>query len=1052
MERSASVWMFNSGDTFAGNPKWLFVYVTKFRPDITAYWLCETEATAEYVRGLGYQAYTFADRRVTRIQARTGVYVVNQVKEQIPDALRGAVFLNLWHGVGIKGVERAMNQGYLEERIAKKYIRHNQLYRNNQLFLATSELMERNFRRQLGLDEESVIRGGYPQNLYPAQIGGYATFDHDVRARRGLSADARIAVYAPTPRRTTTPDFLGRAFPDMERLVQELERTNTLLILKMHPHMGKDRYFAQLRDSFGDRPHLMFWDNSEDLYEIFGQVDLAIMDYSSILYDLLAAGVRNVVRYIFDYDDQNGNDVVATGFDYLEMSCGTIATSFEELLCTLGETNRVDDERLAELDEVFWGYSDEQTLERIVERALEYRPRDIQLPTLHTFDVFDTVIHRRGVTPGSVFQYVKQRMQVSTLGFDQFVVDRYPEVRKQAETAERDRRRRQPALVRDAVLEVTFEEIHDRIADVYALTPEQSSALREWEIEGELASVIPDPERIEQIERLRAQGCSVHLISDMYLPRETVGSLLERADPRLAALPLHLSSDTREQKATKSLYLKLYREIGYDFAEWVHHGDAEWGDVKQATAMGITVDQIPPTRFDPFEMEVMGSMPTYDGHLYAAMLRDFRLAGPHTEEEDFAFLHVGTYLVPYVDWALRDAQRRGYRTLYFVSRDGHHLKRIADTLIRERGLDLRTAYLYGSRSVWRVASQIDGLDEDLFEPHGDFLNVTTVAALLVNARLDRPTFDRMFPQFDALTDADLTDAETRRTIVAALSGSQAFRDHLLRAAARERELAVRYLRQEMDLDEPFGVVEYWGSGYTQTCLARLVVEAAGREIDTPVYYARAVRSTEGHAVRHRFTTANYVMLFVEAIFANLPHSTVLSYRDVDGRVEAVVEPRQNAGELHETLDRVLPEHARQYAALQVLDPSRFAQDVFRSGFTYYARHRKAEVFLRNLAPLQDAVGVGAQEVEFAPAMTRADLKAHKAGDSFRPKTRSMPLTLARSSEWVRVNYNFHTEPKGKTPTWKKGALRGRALVRTGYRTARARLQQPDDAGELTPEQ
>lgn len=1029
--RSKTVWTFNSGDTFTGNPKWLFVYVTRFRPDITAYWLCETEATARYVRGLGYQAVTFTDSKAASIMARTGVYVVNQVKEVIPEELRGSVFLNLWHGVGIKGVERAMNKGYLEERIAKKYIRHNRLYRNNQLFLCTSETMEANFRRQLGLDEPSVIRGGYPQNLYPKEIGGYSSFDHDVLRRRGLPAHTRIALYAATPRRTATPDFLRQAFPDMERLVQRLEETDTLLILKMHPHMTKDRYFAQLKESFGSNPNLMFWDNTEDIYEIFPKIDLAVMDYSSIMYDLMAAGVTDFIRYIFDYDD--GNEVVADGFDYLSLSCGTIAGDFDALIDALGQDNRVPQERLAELDEIFWGYSSADSLGHIVDRALAYEVRDIALPTLHTFDVFDTVIHRRGVTPGSVFQYVKQRMQVSDLGFGEYVVSRYPEIRQQAERSERDRRRRRPELVAEGLLEITYDEIHDRIADVYGLDERQSAALREWEIEGELASVIPDRKMIERVERLQAEGSPVLLISDMYLPREVVVRLLEKADPRLAALPLYLSSDTREQKATKTLYLKLYREIGYDFAEWIHHGDAPHGDVKQARAMGITVDQIPRTKFPSFEAEVMRDIVTWDGHLYAGMLRDFNRERRRSPQEAFAFNHVAAYLVPYVNWALDDALRRGYRTLYFVSRDGHHLKRIADALIDERGLELRTHYIYGSRTVWRLASQIDELDEDLFEPHGDFFNVRSLRALLGSARMNKEQFSVMFPEFSALTDSDLQNKETRAAVLAALSASPRFREHLLAAAARERAIAVHYLRQEIDLDEPFALVEYWGSGYTQTCLARLMIEAAGREIDTPVYYSRAVRPTEGHAVRHRFTSATYSMLFVEAVFANLDHSTVLSYREVNGTVRPMIMSRDHNAPLHNALTTWLPEHARRYARLPALDPDRLNRDVFRSGFNYYTRHPKSPVFIRNLAPLQDAVGIGAEEEEFAPGMSRAALKLHLAGESFHGRTRSMPMSLARSSEWVRVNYNLATEPKGRTPTWKKGALLGRAFVRTGYR-------------------
>ncbi|MBB2891340.1 CDP-glycerol glycerophosphotransferase (TagB/SpsB family)/FMN phosphatase YigB (HAD superfamily) [Flexivirga oryzae] len=1040
------MWMFNCGDTFSGNPKWLFIYVQKFRPDITAYWLCETEQTAAYVRSLGYRALTFKDPEAPRIQAKTGVYVVNQVKEYIPDELRGAVFLNVWHGVGVKGIERAMNKGYLEERIAKKYIRYNKLYRDNQLFLVTSKMMEEHFIRQIGLDDDTIIRGGYPQNIYPKEIGGYASYDHDVLTRRGLPEGTRVAVYAATPRRSSTPDFLRRALPDMDRLVAQLEATNTLLILKMHPHMGKDRYFAQLREAYGHHPYLMFWDNSEDIYEIFPRIDLAIMDYSSILYDLLAAGVQNFVRYIFDYEE-SGSEVVTGEFDYLDLSCGTVTKSFDELLAALEHDNRVDTAELSRLEEAFWGYSSPDSLGHIVDAALKFKIRDLDLPTLHTFDVFDTLIHRRGVTPGSVFHYVRSRIENSDLAFPAFLREQYPEIRQQAEAAMRDRRRRQRDMVQEALLEITFEEIHQRLATLFDLSPEQSEALQQWEIEGELASVIPDTAMIDRLEQLHRDGATVALVSDMYLPRETVTALLERADPRLTNYPLYLSSDTREQKTTKSLYLKVYREVGYDFAEWIHHGDSPAGDVRAAESMAIIPDPVPRTEFNRFENEIMRDFLSWEGHLYAAMLRDFRRERSDDQDqstlssqEEFAFNHVAAYLVPYVDWALSDAIRRGYRTVYFVSRDGHHLKRIADVLVAERGLDVRTRYIYGSRSAWRLASQIDELDPDLFQPHGDFFHARTVDALLSSARLSAGEFHAMFPEFQGLTDADLTDEPTRETVLAALSGSAEFREHLLRTAAAERDLAVRYLQQEIDFDEPLAFIEYWGSGYTQDCLARLMVEAAGRPIDTPFYYARAVRPSEGHAVRHMFTNATYSMIFVEAVFANHPHSTTLGYEEADGRIRAVTQPRSYQVQLFDAMEELLPEFARRYSQLPVLDRDRLARGAFRSGFRYRGRHPKEKVFIRNLAPLKDAVGVGAEEVEFAPGMTRSDLKAHLRGESFSSRTQSMPMTLARSTEWVRVNYNLRAEPKGKTSTPRKVALLGRAFVRTGYRSVNNRVR------------
>ena len=53
------VWAFIAGQysqDFRGNPKYLFVYINKYRPDIATYWLTSTEETIQQVRSLGYRA------------------------------------------------------------------------------------------------------------------------------------------------------------------------------------------------------------------------------------------------------------------------------------------------------------------------------------------------------------------------------------------------------------------------------------------------------------------------------------------------------------------------------------------------------------------------------------------------------------------------------------------------------------------------------------------------------------------------------------------------------------------------------------------------------------------------------------------------------------------------------------------------------------------------------------------------------------------------------------------------------------------------------------
>lgn len=112
--------------------------------------------------------------------------------------------------------------------------------------------------------------------------------------------------------------------------------------------------------------NLLFWDNANDIYEIFEDVDAAIIDYSSIFYDFMARGVRKFIRYL-NGDEEELRDFV---FDVKEMTCGEIATNFEQLLQALQTLTESPAEELDRLNHLFWSYSNENACEIIIERAL----------------------------------------------------------------------------------------------------------------------------------------------------------------------------------------------------------------------------------------------------------------------------------------------------------------------------------------------------------------------------------------------------------------------------------------------------------------------------------------------------------------------------------------------------------------------------------------------------------------------------------------------------------------------------------------------------------
>lgn len=1007
MTRDRQTWIFNCANTFSGNPKWLFLYVANHRPDIKATWVSDSEACVRFVRSLGFRAEVLSSRKGRALQARAGVFVVNQVKERIPPEMTGILLLNLWHGVGVKTIERALKDGDLLPRIAGKYIRNNKPYQDTQQFLVTSPAMEQHFMSQVGLRDDQLIRGGYPQNVYHRRFGRFASFDHNIRAQKGFGAGARLALYVPTFR--TIHDgssFLHKAFPDPEALINVLRQTNTLLILKMHPHMAGDLAFQQLRARFEDEQNLLFWDNKNDIYEIFPEIDLAIVDYSSIHYDLLASGLRQFIRYPFDRNDER---VFQHSSDYLSLSTGTVADTFEDLLDALRKDNTIPDAERDRLMEHFWSYEADHTFESLVEAGLTRPVLDNPLPALYSFDVFDTVIGRRTIVPLSVFHRVRELLCASDADFPADLKADFVRIRQTAEKAVRERNRKDPRLAASKEFEIRFAEIYARIATLYGLTDAQRNLLMEWEVHTELDVSRPIPQQVNRVKGLIAAGERVVFISDMYLPEDVVRALLIKADPDFAGVPLFLSSSLGVQKTTGRLYLEVYKASPYVYAEWRHTGDNPHADEKPARSLGIKTRRSPQARLSPYEARMARSIKSFDGYQIAGMHHDVRTGGPNRSPvQRFAYQYVAPYFVPYVIWVVKDAIARGYKTLYFLARDGHHLKRVADEVIRTLDLRLGTKYLYGSRQAWRLAAQIDAVDPEVFGPFGSFGGASSIEAFARQARMSVEEFIAAVPTATRLRSrSHLTPAE-QRTVRKAASASTEIRGHLLTIGARNRTTVLGYMRQEINFSEPFAIVEYWGRGYTQDCLATIL--RAGRLIDTPLpfYYARSIYDSDGVSLRHNFTSSAFSMLVPETLFANLDYGTTEGYEERGDRWVPITSTRENDPELHLALEQELPDYTRALLALPLVETSRTLRALFTFAFDYFQSNPTDPAYVRHLAPLRDAVVLGEMEREFAPALdlklflrylnrnTRSSVSRNWKITSVR--TRGLPRLLLRAQQ------------------------------------------------------
>ena len=635
---------------------------------------------------------------------------------------------------------------------------------------------------------------------------------------------------------------------------------------------------------------------------------------------------------------------------------------------------------------------------------------------LYSFDVFDTVLCRACVEPEGVFKYVQQEMERSESLFDSRFRRRYVSTRRWAEEICREVKRRERTNARATCdgptlvpTEISFDEIFECMEWVYGLDRQQTDLLKEWELAAERRFSMPVEHNVHRVKDLMEAGEEVVFISDMYLPEAFVRELLTAADVSFGDIPLFLSSSIGLQKSTGELYDYIARTRGRSYDSWIHVGDNPTADVRRPRKLGIKAERYDPgVSFGPYERALADSLGTCDALLAAGLFARFASDGASVED-DFAYRYASLYFVPYIEWVLAHALDQGVECLYFISRDGHLLKAIADAVIAERALPLRTRYILGSRKAWRIPSQIDEVDEAFFSAYGNFTGVYDFDALVEASGISSEQMLDLFPELEALKHAGKFEIDIRNEVVKLLRDSQEYRQLLLDAAREKRELACRYLRQEIDFSERFAFVEYWGRGYTQDCLSKLLGAAGAPENGSVFYYMRSVSRTEGDNVRHVFTCCAKSLLFVEALFANHPYAAVSGYEERDGRVIAVREPQAYNEPLFRALERQLPAFAVDFDRLDVRDREGLCRDLAEFGLVYFAENPCDKAFLTCIAPLRDAVSIYGEPIEYAPEWTVPDMVRKVRGIEL--PTSNGKMSLARSRLPFRVIYRGYEVAK-----------------------------------------
>jgi len=337
-----------ASERFADNPAYAFLACAEAGGGVRCVWISGSRATVARVRALGYEAHLrWSPRGVAAaLRARWFVYGwhLADVNMWLAD---GATTFNLWHGVGVKRIQRARIGagaavfGAADGSLAARVFADDRHVPD--LVLSTSAGMTPVLAQAFAVPPERCLELGYPRNDH--LVTGSAPPD-------GLADPAiverlrgqRVVGYFPTFR-DDSMSIPGGA-PVVEEVAEIVGDQGAVLLFKAHDSSRVDV-----------APHgpLVVLPHDADLNAYLGLCDVVVTDYSSVASDFLLLD-RPIVLFVPDIDDYS----VVRGFalDPTTHLPGVVTRTTAELYERLGALDDLPlPERAEELRTFYWGPS-----------------------------------------------------------------------------------------------------------------------------------------------------------------------------------------------------------------------------------------------------------------------------------------------------------------------------------------------------------------------------------------------------------------------------------------------------------------------------------------------------------------------------------------------------------------------------------------------------------------------------------------------------------------------------------------------------------------------
>ena len=522
------------------------------------------------------------------------------------------------------------------------------------------------------------------------------------------------------------------------------------------------------------------------------------------------------------------------------------------------------------------------------------------LPNLfNSFDIFDTCLTRTYARPSDLFYDLAEKVMpiLCPYGFGRHTLIEFVRLRSLAERLARQTHR-------NSGEDITLSDVYRTFSAIspWLCKPE---ILVEAELALEKSCLRPIPEILSRIQALHSEGHSILFISDMYLPAHFITECLSLHGFYGKGDSIYVSGEIGLTKHTGSLFAHILRQNNILPRQLVHLGDNPHSDLRVPLKMGIQASLFAEAHLTPHERLGASFIESgFDSKLIGCS-RLLRLSRQEVLSKEFIAITsdvIAPTLTAYVAWLLADAKRQDIGRLYFVSRDGQILLKIAQRLTFAWG-GPECRYLYGSRQAWFLSSvteisrsQLDWLLAELESKTPRYiLQRLHIVAEQVEAILADYGFYHRLDEPLIAHDEHAVWALLQHPVISAM---------ILNNAENSRAMALAYFSQE-------GLLSYAGRwalvdiGWTLKCQKSLQAILDNAGIGTKIYgyyfgvrtalidtsllesYAALLEDGKQHcnnsiSCRNGLFYAG-TMALIEHVFTMADHPTVISYqKSIDG--------------------------------------------------------------------------------------------------------------------------------------------------------------------------